>query len=268
MKRISLFVALSFIVLTSCKKDDVNTTIFKETRVPFPTHNLTAYSIINNSKYLVVFETGLGNDHSVWNLKNIPSLISSLSDVLLYDRAGYGMSEKESSPRNIDKLRAELENVINTSINGRKVILVGHSLGGMIIRDYAIKNPSKTAAILFIDPSHEFYNQPTQADEDMLYNSFYSAYGSSFGGTMEARELIEDSQYMNTISDMPDVPVIVLTSMKEDASQNAADRQKWFDAHELLKNGVSDFTHITTTNSGHYIMVEEPEIVLTNLILL
>ncbi len=56
--------------------------------------------------------------------------------------------------------------------------------------------------------------------------------------------------------------------MKVDASHSASDRQNWFNAHEKFKIGVSDFTHISTTNSGHYIFIEEPNLVLDNLNLL
>jgi len=267
MKKLSV-VLLGLLIFISCTETNVTSNNFTTTTINLSTHKLVSFSIVKNSKYLIVFETGLGDDHLIWNQKNLPSTISAKEDVLLYDRAGYGKSEKGPAPRNIQKLSSELDSVINKFANGRKVILVGHSLAGMIIRDYAIKNPSKTAGILFIDPSHEAYNNPTQAQEDLIYNTFLSSNGANFGATMEARELIEDSQYMATLSNLPNVPVIVLTSMKVDASHNIADRQSWFNSHELLNTGVTDFTHITTTNSGHYIFLDEANLVLDNLNLL
>jgi pimeloyl-ACP methyl ester carboxylesterase len=235
------------------------------------THKLETYSIANNSKYLLVFESGCGDGHSVWCEKNIISEISKHSDVLLYDRAGYEKSEKGPAPRNIGRLEIELDSVINHYLNNRKVILVGHSLGGLVVRDFAIKNPDKTAAILFVDPTHELYNTPNQSVEDTLYNTFKRAYGANFGGAMEVRELIEDLEYTSTLPNLPDVPVVVLTSMKQDFNNNYSDsiyrasRQVWFNAHEQLGNGVTDFTHISTTNSGHYIMRDEPNLVIDNI---
>jgi len=258
-----------FFTFVSCDKDsDNNTETLQETKVDVGTHKLAAYSIIHNSKYLVVFESGLGDGHSVWNEKKIPIKLSAQLDVVTYDRAGYEKSEKDSKPRNINQLRSELETVINNFSNGRKVILIGHSLGGMIIRDYAVKNASKVAGLLFIDPSHEYYNQPSQEEEDMLYNLFKTNYGANSGVALEAREIIEDSQYMATLPDLPNIPVIVISSLKVDASTSESDKQIWFKAHELLKEGVSDFTHITTTKSGHYIMNDEPNLVIDNFNLL
>ncbi|MEQ1797918.1 MAG: alpha/beta fold hydrolase [Lacibacter sp.] len=261
-----LFFSLPLFI--SCKKKNKTPDTFTATTISLPTHKLVSFSSVKNTKYLIVFETGLGDDHSIWNQKNLPATISAKQDVLMYDRAGYGKSEKGQAPRNIAKLSGELDSIINRYANGRKIILVGHSLAGMIIRDYAIKNPAKIAGILFIDPSHETYNNPTQAQEDLIYNTFLSSNGANFGATMEARELIEDSQYMATLPDLPNVPVIVLTSMKVDASHNVTDRQNWFNAHELLKTGITDFTHISTANSGHYIFIEEPNLVLDKLNLL
>lgn len=258
-----------FFTFVSCDKDsDKNTETLKETKVDVGTHKLAAYSIIHNSKYLVVFESGLGDGHAVWDEKKIPIKLNAKLDVLTYDRAGYGNSEKDSKPRNINQLRSELETVINNFSNGRKVILIGHSLGGMIIRDYAVKNPSKVAGLLFIDPSHEYYNQLSQDEEDMLYNACKTNYGADSGAAREARELIEDSQYMTTLPHLPNIPVIVISSLKVDASTSESDKQKWFKAHELLKDGVTDFTHITTTKSGHYIMNDEPDLVIGNFNLL
>lgn len=268
-KSLKSAVAITILFLfTSCSKGDELEINFIESKVILPSHKLTAYSIIKDSNYLVVFESGLGDDHLVWNEKNIPKKINSKVDVVTYDRASYGSSETGPNPRNIERLRTELEYVVDQFSNGRKVILVGHSLGGMIIRDYAIQNPTKIAGLLFIDPSHEHYNQPSQSDEDMIYNLFNSNYGATFGGTLEARELIEDSQYTSSLPNLPNIPVIVISSMKVDTEHSTSDRQLWFDAHDMLKNGVTDFSHITTTNSGHYIMNDEPNLVIDNFNLL
>lgn len=273
------FMLLTIIIfaVAGCNKDeDDKYPAFSDFSVPVSNMHSLKGKIFqgNNSKYLVVFESGLGDGYSVWSEKKVAEETAKTNDVLMYDRAGYGQSAADNNPGNIERLRMELETVINQNANGRKVILVAHSLGGLIIRDYAIKNPSKTAALLFVDPSHENYNQPTQAQEDEIYNAFLSAYGVNFGGTTEARELREDMAYAGTLGNLPDVPTIVITSMKKDANNNAADqannktRQEWYNAHESLKTGLKDFTHIQTVNSGHYIMREEPDLVLVNLNLL
>jgi pimeloyl-ACP methyl ester carboxylesterase len=258
---------VSLALLVSCKKDTPPNVSFNESFVQLSTHKLATYSIGSNSKYLVVFESGLGNDHSIWQIKNTAGDISAKMDIVVYDRAGYGKSTIDDNPRDINRLSIELEAVVNKYANGRKVILVGHSLGGMIIRDFAIKNPDIVAALLFVDPSHENVLHPSQAAEDSLYNSVYSSNGPNFGGTKEARQLIEDAQYMSTLPNLPDVPVVVLTGMKSDAG-STGNTQDLYNAHELLKSGITDFTHIAVTNSGHFIMIDNPGLLMDNFNLL
>jgi pimeloyl-ACP methyl ester carboxylesterase len=258
---------VSLVLIVSCKKDKSPNVSFSESYVQLSTHKLATYSIESNSKYLVVFESGLGNDHSIWQVKNTAEDISAKMDVVVYDRAGYGKSTIDDNPRDINRLRIELESVVNKYAKGRKVILIGHSLGGMIVRDFAIKNPGVVAALLFVDPSHENVLHPTQAGEDSLYNSVYSSSGPNFGGTKEARQLIEDAQYMATLANLPDIPVVVLTGMKADAG-STGNTQDLYNAHELLKSGLTDFTHIAVTNSGHFVMIDNPGILLENFNLL
>jgi len=255
----------------SCSDDDKKQdTEYPGTPVDLGTHQLMAYTVSKKSKYLIVFESGHGNDHTSWYSTGKSSEILSISnfldsDVLFYDRAGYGKSGFNTEPRDIKKLRSELEIVVNQFANGRKVVLVGHSLGGLIIRDYAIKNPEKVAGLVFVDASHEKYNHYSQEQIGLFYNNYKTAYGSNSGIALETLQLIEDFKYTATLPNLPNVPVIAITSMKTDAEHDSADRQLWYDSKESLKAGVTDFMHITTINSGHFIQLEEPKLVLENI---
>lgn len=264
------------VLFWGCKNDISPQYDWKEENVlQRDTQRLTAWHAgAETSKYLVVMEAGLGDDHSVWHSKNIADFCSENYETVIYDRAGYGKSALNKPDRSISVLSNDLGIVIDKYAKGRKVILIGHSLGGLIIRDYAIKNPEKVAGMLFVDTSHEKYNQPTAAQVKEIVNVFTQNFGANHGATLEAAYLEKDFAYMFTLHRLPDVPVVVLTSMKTDAANKEADkannktRQDWYDAHESLKTGVSDFTHIETKNAGHYIMKEEPELFKSNFMVL
>lgn len=265
-----LIMPMTLFVL-SCSKDDNGNQIERngtlQAQIDLGTHTLETYSSINQSEYLVVFESGLGDGHSVWFEKNILAEIGKVMDVLLYDRAGYENSEIGPDPRDVERLSEELDKVISKYSNGQKIILVSHSLGGIIARDFAIKHPTKISALLFIDPSHESFNSMGQEEEDKIYDMYRETYGENHGATREVRVLIENLTYAATLPNLPDVPVIVLTSMKEDGTNNNSEgaKQKWYNAHEELGEGITDFTHISTLNSGHYIMIEEPKLVIESI---
>ncbi|WP_084732496.1 alpha/beta fold hydrolase [Flagellimonas flava] len=278
--KITMMAIMSILFISSCNNDDDNGNSQpnasrnepQQVSIDLGTHKLETYSQINDAEYLVVFESGLGYGAFEWFTTGIVDEIGDLSDVLLYDRAGYNNSEIGPGPRDIETLTSDLEMVVEPYLNGRKVILVCHSLGGLIARDYAIKNPDKVASILFIDPTHESFHNLNQAKEDFVYEIYVGLFGTeNHGAPMEARELIEDDTYATTLTDLPNIPITVLTSMKQDQNNNDTDelhegtRQTWYDAHEELGFGISDFTHISTVDSGHGINFEEPGLVIEHI---
>jgi pimeloyl-ACP methyl ester carboxylesterase len=227
------------------------------------------YSHTIGSEYLLVFESGLANDHSIWLQSGILTELSKSFDIILYDRIGYGKSSPPNNVRNIRNLTDDLSKVIKRFGGNKKIILIGHSWGGPIIRNYAIANPTSIYSIVFVDPSHEQYNAPlTQEKQETIVKGLQSQFGSAFGGTQEASALRESFEYLSSLGNLPDVPTIVLTSMKRDEGNKSSDefngksREKWYTAHESLKAGMSNFKHIDTDKSGHYIMLEEPDLVI------
>lgn len=261
LRRYTLLLLATF-GLFACSTDDAKSDLQKSI-VVVDDRSLTTYVSGESKEYLVIFESGLGDDARTWQEKNIVAEICELADVVLYDRAGYRKSEAGTADRNIPNLTQDLQNVIAQHRNGRKIILVGHSLGGWIIRDYAIKNPAEIAGLLFIDTAHEHYNDSTTSQdvEDLVYNAFKSQYGEAFGGTLEARQLLEDIAYAATMDQLPDVPVVVLTSMKTDSQHSLADRQHAYNAQRELGTGISNFTQVKV-DAGHYIQSARPDLVI------
>ncbi|MBN1119322.1 MAG: alpha/beta fold hydrolase [Bacteroidales bacterium] len=263
MKKLCL-IAITLLTICSCEKEKTEIEVpIKSQFVNLTSHKLASYYTKTNSKYLIVFESGLGDDHAVWQQQpgEIAKNTARKMDVLMYDRGGYGSSTLGNTERNIECLSSELDKVINTYSNNRKVILVGHELGGMVVRDYAIKHSEKTAAILFVDALHEQYNNFTESDEQTIYSISALFNGRASGAALEALQLREDDEYMSSLPNLPDVPVIALTSIKIEGDKDKQDRELWFHSKESLKEGVSDFEHITTAQSEH-IMKEEPNLVL------
>ena len=115
MKYITFLLLIT--IFNGCKKP-TSQPVFTETQIDLTTHKLTAYSYIKNSKYFVVFETGLGDAAVIWTEKNIHTQIAPFTDVVMYDRAGYGKSAKGPAPRDINKLRDRKSTRLNSSHGG------------------------------------------------------------------------------------------------------------------------------------------------------
>ncbi len=68
------------------------------------------------------------------------------------DLLGFGDSEKPSREISIANYGRELKAFVDV-FKEDKVNLIGHSLGGAVIWDYAVKNPDRVDRILLIDPA-------------------------------------------------------------------------------------------------------------------
>lgn len=214
----------------------------------------------------IVFESGLGVDGSTWLESGIFDSIGKNDQVIAYDRQGYGKSSFSNKSRGIQALVNDLEFIISKTAVNKKVILVSHSLGGAIARTYAIQHPEKVKALLFIEPNNENFKQyatMSQGHEDTLVQFFDSE--KIVGAAMEAAELIENVSFLKKLPTLPDIPVIVITSTKTDSEMTKETVTDWFLAHESLRIGITNFTHIKTNKSGHLVYLEEPNLVIENI---
>jgi pimeloyl-ACP methyl ester carboxylesterase len=101
----------------------------------------------------VVMESGAGDFSFDWAL--VQPEVARFTRVCTYDRAGYAWSEPGPTPRTLGQIAYELRVLIkNAGIRG-PVLLVGHSLGGLIVRRYASEYSKDVAGIVFVDAAHE-----------------------------------------------------------------------------------------------------------------
>jgi len=106
-----------------------------------------------NGNPTVILEAGGGNIFATWSL--IQPELSKQTKVCSYDRSGYGFSEGTQDDRTNEDIAKELKILLdNANIQG-PYILVGHSIGGYYTRIFANNNFEDTAALVFIDSSHE-----------------------------------------------------------------------------------------------------------------
>jgi pimeloyl-ACP methyl ester carboxylesterase len=99
----------------------------------------------------IVLESGLGNDALIWG--GVQPILSKTTRVCSYDRAGFGWSDALPAPRDADHIAAELhELLLQAKVTG-PIVLMGHSIAGIYIRDYATRYPENLAGLVFVDGS-------------------------------------------------------------------------------------------------------------------
>jgi pimeloyl-ACP methyl ester carboxylesterase len=101
----------------------------------------------------VVMESGNGNFSLNWG--HVPQEVAKFTRVCTYDRAGLGWSDRSPQPRTAHNLVADLHTLLARSGVVPPYVLVGHSLGGMLLRLYAREYPDQVVGLVLVDSSHE-----------------------------------------------------------------------------------------------------------------
>ena len=101
----------------------------------------------------VVLDAGAGGLGLSWEL--VRPALAKVTRVVVYDRAGLGWSDPSPYPRDAYTMAVELHTMLkNANIPG-PYLLAGHSLGGVVARQFAAKYPGEVAGLVMVDSAHE-----------------------------------------------------------------------------------------------------------------
>jgi len=121
---------------------------------------------IGTGRPTVVLEGGAGAGFSFdWAL--VQPDIAKTTRVCSYDRAGYAWSDPGPEPRTLEQVAYELHAVLHAANEHGPFILVGHSLGALIVRTFARLYPAEAAGFILIDGTHE--NSPILLNNKLVH---------------------------------------------------------------------------------------------------
>ena len=217
----------------------------------------------------IVFESGLGTPLNNW--VSIQTRISDNYKTISYDRKGIGQSPATESPRTIENLVNDLDILISQNKIDGPIVLVGHSLGGHIVRKYQQSFPSKVAGLFLIDPTNEYvyeeiFKQMSQESADSMKTEWDNNFKKQpIGVYNEWKEVYNIDKIMRNYPLPTSIPITILISYQENnfnTKKNIQIRKKHSSDWQRDKPNVKI---LSTTNSGHYIHLGDPEWVITEL---
>lgn len=100
-----------------------------------------------------VLVAGSGDFSFDWSL--VLPQVARFTRVCSYDRAGLAWSDLGPPPRTMRQEAHELHLLLQRAAIKPPFVLVGHSLGGLIVRVYAAMYPEEVGGIVLIEPTHE-----------------------------------------------------------------------------------------------------------------
>lgn len=126
----------------------------------------------------VIIEAGLGDIGLSWSL--VQPDVARFTQVCVYDRAGLGWSDSSPRPRTAEVMLEELRTVLSRSGIPGPYVLVGASLGGLVVRLFADRYPADVAGLVLVDSAHEeqFSPEPIRQALQRMQRLMPLMYGS------------------------------------------------------------------------------------------
>jgi len=233
------------------------------------------FNIIEGSGTPILFESGSGNDGTVW--KDIIQPIADITGatVITYDRAGLGESEIKFKDQGVEKNRI-LDNVKALEKGLKKIgydkdlILVAHSLGGFYSTLYTSRNENKVKSVVFIDASLATFYTETFVTKlnGVISEEFLNKLKAEKTGLYYEIKNIDDSLELLRKTNFPSsVPVMdLVASNPYNPFKNDDDKNRWIEGHQDFVNAQSNRALLTINNANHYAFKDNPNVVIYQII--
>jgi pimeloyl-ACP methyl ester carboxylesterase len=110
-------------------------------------------SCVGSGGPTVILESGAGVPGINWAL--VQPEVAKQARVCSYDRAGLGWSDPSPRPRTAAVMADELHTLLERAEIAAPYVLVGHSLGGVIARQFALAHPHDVVGMVLVDSATE-----------------------------------------------------------------------------------------------------------------
>ena len=245
----------------------------------------------------VVFESGLRGAADVWGMsgagEGAPAVFPEVADfarVCAYDRPGTvvggespSRSDPAPQPTTARDAVADLRALLGAAGERGPYVLVGRSYGGLVVRLYAMTYPRDVSGLVLIDALSEFLQAgmtPEQRESwkplaDPVTQEDVAAYEG-----IERPDMDRSFEEVRAAAALRPLPLVVLSADRPWGPQvpplidsgelppgtppdfghviDAAQKSAQEDLAKLVPNAQ----HVTETDSGHDIHIEQPQLVI------
>ena len=108
------------------------------------------YTIFGSKTVDVVIEMGLGACIAEW--ESLARELGKNHGVLVYERAGINHSDKSDEERTPTNIAEELKRLIDEIPHEKKIVIIGHSQGGLYASEFCGIYPEIVKGLILLDP--------------------------------------------------------------------------------------------------------------------
>ena len=238
-----------------------------ERMIDLKTH--TIYTRTNGvGKPPVIFEAGMNNDSNTW--RHVEPKVAEFTTTVVYDRAGLGRSSQPMTTRTLNTMLRDLGNVLEKLEISPPYILVGHSLGGLLVRLYAASNLANMAGLILVDAPHE--RQHAEA-KNRLSAKTWELVSEFWQQSAEAIDLAHEFANVGPVGLLGNLPLVVLSATVPETPPSVIPVEMARELHEVsstiklafqqkLAAESSCGQHILVEGAGHDIHWQRPDVVI------
>ena len=236
------------------------------------------YQVRGNGNVALVFVHGWCIDQSYWEHQQT---FSKGYTMVTLDLAGHGKSGDDRNQWTVNRFSDDVVSVVEV-LDLKKVILIGHSMGGDIVLDAALKMPERVIGLIGVDNFKDASFSLSDAVDEQIH-SFLNQIRSDYLGTAEGFTkqmlFIEESDssiVQRVLTDVqsadPGVSVAILENLFMFAPQEKSLLPKLkvplylinsdatpTDEDALKKYCKTDHGVSYISGVGHYPMIEKPK---------
>jgi pimeloyl-ACP methyl ester carboxylesterase len=227
-----------------------------------------AFHVFPGQEPPIVLDAGGGLDSTYWE-SLVPQLAKATgSEIITYDRSGFGASPEVPGPWNVLTARDDLIAVLRAAHATRRVVLVSHSLAGEIALYTTKAHPDWFAGVVLMDA-----NVP-----DLYTDAGIKAMTASYAPIMErlktapptpsSRQLLALSASFDATSRAfhrakwpTSVPAVVIVSEKTPMDDPYL-AGLWRTSHAQFAKGAPNRMLVTAAGSSHDVAHDRPDVVL------
>ena len=235
------------------------------------THHLAFHVTLGHAP-IIVLDAGGGLDSSYWNAF-VPELARRTgSEIITYDRTGFGDSDEVKPPFRIQDAVADLTIGLEQLGATHDLILVPHSFAGEIATRLTLQHPDWASGAVLVDTNvPEFFTdaeiQRWSQETAPQLAAMKAGHQDKSTRSMEAilATFPADGRAFRQLSWPSMIPCIVIVSEKTPFPPGA-NAELWRQAHAAFAGAAPNRTLVVARGSSHDVAHDRPDLIIQSVV--